>query len=110
MRNLLFCLTLAAALLFPYGFAAAQVQIQGPQCNDRDIVLGLLAEKYSEVPVALGIANNGALIEVLTDEKGFTFSIIITTAKGMSCLVAAGEGWRNMDRNGIAFPHQDPEA
>jgi hypothetical protein len=64
--------------------------LAAPQCN----VLDLLSEKYSEAPIAVGVANNGGLVEVLSTGDGETWSIIITSPKGMSCLVAAGEGWR----------------
>jgi hypothetical protein len=77
-----------------------------PQCNDRDTVLELLAQKYSEAPVAVGVANNGGLVEVLSTGDGQTWSIIVTSPKGMSCLVAAGEGWRVFQEQ-VAH---DPEA
>ena len=76
-----------------------------PQCNSRETVLELLSEKYSEAPVAVGVANNGGLVEVLSTGDGETWSIIITSPKGMSCLVAAGEGWRKMEQIAV-----DPEA
>ncbi len=76
------------------------------KCNNRDKVLGMLAAKYKEVPVALGVTNNGGLIEVLSAGDGNTWTIIITTPQGMSCLVAAGEGWRKVER----LVSQDPEA
>ena len=38
------------------------------------------------------MTHYGGLIEVLANRK--TWSIIITSPQGMSCLVAAGEGWR----------------
>ena len=75
------------------------------QCNDRAKVIDLLAQKYKEAPVASGVTNNGGLVEVLTDTKGGTWTIIVTTPQGVSCLVAAGEGWRAMEQ--IAL---DPEA
>lgn len=68
--------------------------LAAPQCNTRETVLDLLSEKYSEAPIAVGVANNGGLVEVLSTGDGETWSIIITSPKGMSCLVAAGEGWR----------------
>ena len=82
---------LLSFLLISTGSAYAQGQ---PQCNERDKVLSLLAKKYQETPVAAGVTNTGGLIEVLTDMKGDTWTIIVTTPQGMSCLVAAGEGWR----------------
>ena len=66
---------------------------QSPMCNKRDIVLELLAKKYNEAPVAAGITNAGTLIEVLTTEKGETWSILVTKPNGISCLVSSGEGW-----------------
>ncbi len=79
------------------GFAlVASTAMAQQQCNERDNVLDLLAKKYKETPVAAGVSNAGGLVEVLTDTKSGTWTIIVTTPQGMSCLVAAGEGWRNM--------------
>jgi len=74
----------------------ASAAMAQPQCNERDNVLDLLAKKYQETPIAAGVTNTGGLVEVLTDIKSGTWTIIVTTPQGMSCLVAAGEGWRNM--------------
>ena len=70
-----------------------------PQCDERAKVLGMLAKKYQEIPVAAGVTNAGGLVEVLADHKGGTWTIIVTTPQGISCLVAAGEGWRNMEQS-----------
>ena len=86
--------------------ASAQT-IAAPQGNDRKVVLELLAKKYSEAPVAVGVANNGGLVEILSTTDGGTWSIIITSPKGLSCLVAAGEGWRVFEQDPYAH---DPEA
>ena len=61
----------------------------------------LLSNKYSESRVAFGVTANGGLVEVLKSgpqAKTDTWTIIITTPKGVSCLVAAGEGWRDMEQ------------
>ena len=55
-----------------------------------------LSDRYHETPVALGVTHNGGLIEVLSAKEGTTWSIIITSPQGMTCLVAAGEGWRTL--------------
>ena len=69
---------------------------QGIACIDRDAVIEQLDRKYQEAPVAVGITNSGDLVEVLTTSDGSTWTIIVTTPQGMSCLVAAGEGWRTL--------------
>ncbi|MGH6947329.1 MAG: hypothetical protein ACREDZ_08375 [Kiloniellales bacterium] len=97
-------LTFAAALAF-LAIGPAMAQQQQQQCNKRDNVLKLLADKYQEAPVAVGVTNNGGLVEVLTTGSGKTWTIIVTSPKGVSCLVAAGEGWRAKEQ--MAF---EPEA
>ena len=92
----------AAAILF-----STAAQAQQNQCNQRDDVLELLSNKYSESRVAVGVTNNGGLVEVLKsgqEAKSDTWTIIITSPQGVSCLVAAGEGWRDMEQLAL-----DPE-
>ncbi len=81
------------AALFPWSVLA-----QSQNCNERDRVLEFLAKKYKESPIAAGVTNAGGLVELLTDGKGGTWTIIVTTPQGMSCLVAAGAGWRKVKR------------
>ncbi|MFQ6017483.1 MAG: hypothetical protein ACE5KF_04750 [Kiloniellaceae bacterium] len=83
----------------------AQTAIAQPQCDRRDSVLDLLAQRYAEAPVAAGVTAQGSLIEVLTDAKGGTWTIIVTSPRGVSCVVFSGEGWRRLEQ--IA---QDPHA
>ncbi len=90
-------LSLVAAVLMMTAIANP-LAAQNPQCNERDSVLELLAKKYQESPTAIGVTNTGGLIEILTSAKTSTWTIIITTPQGMSCLVAAGEGWRNLEQ------------
>jgi hypothetical protein len=75
---------------------SAAAEPDQPQCDRRDTVLEILQQKYGEQPVALGVTHNGGLVEVLTTGNGNTWSIIVTTPQGLSCLVSAGEGWRTM--------------
>ena len=63
------------------------------KCVDRDVALENLAKKYSEAPVAGGITSTGGLVELLTTRDGSTWTIIVTTPQGVSCMVAAGQDW-----------------
>ena len=82
-------LCVAAVLSVPATALAAPMA-----CSPRQEVLSQLASKFKETPVAVGLANNGGLLEVLTAGDGETWTIIITMPNGMSCLVAAGEAWQ----------------
>ncbi len=85
---------LGAALTLLATEAAAQ-----STCNQREDVIGHLAKKYGEAPVALGVTNKGGLVEVLTTGDGNTWTIIVSQPNGTSCMVAAGEGWRTKDHD-----------
>ena len=69
-------------------------------CSPRGDVIGHLAKKYGETPVATGVTNKGGLVEVLTTGDGTTWTIIVSRPNGTSCMVAAGEDWRTKDYDG----------
>lgn len=79
-----------AAVFAPLSSAA----MAQPQCDQRNNVLGHLAERYKEAPVAFGVTSQGRLIEVLSTIGGDTWTIIVSTPDGTTCLIAAGEAWR----------------
>lgn len=96
MRRIVFAL-LATVAVTP-AFAG---QHGGPTCDKRPAVMSQLENKYSEKPVAIGVANNGGVVEVLTTKEGGTWTIVITLPNGMTCLVAAGEDWESFPK--VAF-------
>lgn len=86
-------LGLLAIGALPLGSGPASAQGAPAICRARDGLLTQLESKYGEVPVAIGVAD-GRLIELLTVKDGVTWTIILTSPKGVSCLIASGEGWR----------------
>ena len=74
--------------VFVSGPAAAQ-QICGPRAE----MLAKLSQ-YAESPVAVGLDRAGRLLEVLATPTGSTWTIIVTSANGTSCLVMNGESWQ----------------
>ncbi len=91
MRYLLAAVILIA-LSFP-AFAAQHVK-----CDKRAKVLQFLSQKYQESTVAMGVTSKGGLVEVLSADNNGSWSIIVTTSSGVSCLVAFGEGWQVIAR------------
>ncbi len=96
--------TTAIAAVFLVGASSATAQTK--QCDQRKKVLGHLAQKYKEAPIAAGVTASGGLVEVLTTGDGNTWTIIVSQPNGLSCLVAAGEGWRKLkfDKSAVE-PH-----
>lgn len=96
---------LKTALCFAVALSLPAAAVAAPMaCSPRQDVLSQLATKFKETPVAIGLANNGGLLEVLTAGNGETWTIIITMPNGMSCLVAAGEDWQSQERVALDEP------
>ena len=87
------CRTLILAVAFIMFTANASAQ---PPCNQRDHIVTWLGATYKEVPVAFGVNGKGDLVEVLSSQDGFTWTIIVTSPDGLSCVVSVGEGWRSI--------------
>jgi len=87
----------AAAVLLGAVAAGATPARADPQiCGARTEILAELTKRYSEAPVAVGLANSGVLVEVLSSDKGATWTIIVSQPNGTSCLVAAGKEWQGV--------------
>jgi hypothetical protein len=70
-----------------------QAQAAGMTCGDRTALLKALSEKYKEAPRALGLSSSGkAVFEVYTSKAG-TWTIVMTTTTGVTCIMAAGHSW-----------------
>ena len=91
-------------LLWPSLFilgAVAAVAVAGnsavaaePLCNKRGVVLKTLEKDYGEKPIAFGITENGAMVQLVAAKGGRTWTLVIHNPTGVSCLMAAGEIWK----------------
>ena len=81
-------LLLAAAFAIPAN--------AGPSCGPRKEIIADLGQQFKEAPVALGLSNDGTVVEILTSENGSTWTIMVSRPDGVSCLVAAGESWQEL--------------
>ena len=69
-------------------------------CGPRDALVEKLQSKYSETLSSGGLQGKNALqtiVEVWSSEKTGTFTVIVTTPKGMSCILAAGTEYFTQD-------------
>jgi hypothetical protein len=90
-------LALALTLL-----AAGPAAAQSRNCSAHASVVAQLAEKYGETRQSIGIAQGNAVIEVFASSATGTWTIIVTTPDGPTCLIAAGEAFE-------ATPETAPE-
>ncbi len=70
--------------------ATAEQQVM--ECARRDDMVKVLAQRYRELPRAIGLANSSSVIEIFTSKAG-TWTILLTRSDGASCIVSAGSAW-----------------
>ena len=93
MTQKLFALSLGFAALILVTQAHAQSH---PQCGPRASVLEQLAETYGETRRSMGIAANNMVMEMFASATSQSWTIIVTTPQGETCLVASGQGFEVM--------------
>lgn len=74
---------------------AATPAVAQQQCLPREAALALLADRFKESRVGLGIAANNMVVEVFASESG-AWTITVTRPDAMTCLVASGESWETV--------------
>ena len=65
---------------------------QAPPCYEREDLLKQLEINYKEKPVAMGLSKSGRLLEIFSSRLG-TWTAVLTTPDGVSCVVDSGDGW-----------------
>ena len=86
---------IAAALFVITASFPATAQQQ--RCTKRSDIVRHLANKFSEAPIAIGLSVSGGIIEVLSSEKGGSWTIIMTMPNGNTCVIAAGNSWEHIE-------------
>ena len=52
-----------------------------------------LKQSFGEVPSAAGLTEDGNLLQVYASAEGQSWTLVLTTPSGVSCVLAAGEFW-----------------
>ncbi|MFN3210344.1 MAG: hypothetical protein ACE369_15325 [Roseovarius sp.] len=91
--------------------AVAATALSGPalaaSCAPRDTVVERLASKYGESRQSMGLGVNNAVIEVFASSETGTWTITVTSARGVTCLVASGQSYEALDE---ALPAEGDDA
>lgn len=65
-----------------------------PVCGDHAEIRERLETAYAEKPQAIGLSQDGGLVEVLVSPSG-GWTILITYPDRPTCVVATGESWES---------------
>jgi hypothetical protein len=80
------------ALMLAVAVPAAGAQVF---CGQRPQIVSALGEKYHESRQAMGLVGQEGkgVLELFVSDKG-TWTMLMTTAKGDTCIVATGLSWQ----------------
>ena len=89
-------------LLWPVP-AAAQGQPQPESCAPLPFAnLANIQSRYGEVNTGMGLSSNGWMVQRWVNLETDTWTITMRSPRGTVCLLAAGEGWRPVERRPVA--------
>lgn len=84
----------AVALALTLGlFLHSRDAAAAPQCAPHDKLIELLHAGFSEARKAFAFTGNGALVELLANRDGTTWTIVVTQPGQPSCVIMAGQDW-----------------
>ncbi|MGV6848739.1 MAG: hypothetical protein ACWA5A_10205 [Marinibacterium sp.] len=76
---------------------AHHVNAQGNgNCEPRSVLVDRLADQFGESRQSIGLGNNNAMVETFASGASGTWTIIVTLPSGVSCLMAAGDSFEQV--------------
>ena len=78
--------------IFLMAQGAAVFPSQATICMRHENLVSYLSERHAELPRALGLVADRGLMEVYVSPQG-TWTISMTTAQGIACIIAVGDTW-----------------
>lgn len=92
MRRLLIGVAYAVAMT---SVAHAQGAAETSVCGTRTDVVKKLAAKFGELQQGAGLINKNRVLELWLSEETGSWTILMTRADGKTCIMAAGEHWKD---------------
>lgn len=89
--KLTICGLIGAAL-----FSTSAIAEENP-CAPREIVVQTLLEEFSETPRYAGLNGDNSIVEMFASDDTGTWTLLVSMANGISCLVASGFNFTEMD-------------
>ena len=83
----------AIAVTFALSSEARPVASGELACESHAEITKQLGKRFQESPSAIGLSSTGAVIEIFTGSGDATWTIVVTTPDGNSCVIATGEAW-----------------
>jgi len=86
---------ISAAMLF--GMAATAPPAHAQSCAPRDRIVERLADTFGEGLAAGGLQSAQQVIEVWAAPETGTWTVLVSRADGIACVLATGTNWHQQD-------------
>jgi hypothetical protein len=70
--------------------AVEETQLVRRGCALRPDLARWLAQNFAEMPMVRGLEASGNLLELFSEARGATWTVVLTTPAGLSCIVSEG--------------------
>ena len=70
-------------------------RVEASVCSKRQKLVEHLSNKYKETPTSRGLFSSTGMMEFYVSKRG-TWSILMTSTTGISCLIAAGNNFETL--------------
>ena len=95
LKSAVAAMMLAAAILTGGAGAYATPAHGARVCNLHSKIATTLTQRFKEHRVAVGYVSVKGIVEVYVSEQG-TWTMVFTTPKGISCIMASGTAWEKL--------------
>ena len=86
--------TVAAGLFV--AAVSSQAALATEACATRSDIVDQLKGKYQETHRASGLQTDTKMVEIWTSPSSGSWTILVTSADGTSCIAAAGQNWLDL--------------
>lgn len=62
-------------------------------CADTKALVAVMRQQHGEDEAAYGLMPSGKLLRLFASADGKTWTIVFSSAEGLSCLIASGADW-----------------
>lgn len=65
-----------------------------PMCAERAAIIDMLGTRYGETLRSVGLVGGNRIVEVLASDETGSWTILVTNAEGLACLIASGQHYQ----------------
>ncbi len=95
MQRMMFALSFG---LLSVIFIVSTAYANQTSCAKRGDVIAELNSRYGESPQSTGLMPNGHMLETFAHQQTGTWTILITTPEGTSCMIASGSAYESLKK------------